>query len=915
MTTAGVVPACLLAAAPVVQPPHLEGDAALATEVLPGPPPLTSIQQAGLPRKDHKKSTQSLSYLPTSDPGTTYGANTVSTMAAAATEVDGPRRKRARLDKVRSQRASARNNHAATHIQEFAAPMEAVASSSHLAVESDGAAMQVDSDDAMLSRSNSVQLMEEGENGSTGRRGRDKGKGKERVAPVRVKEEPAAVSLNATDSTHGSAAVSGLIDALVASHPFCRPTWTTVHHVARLDRSYTVTGAQELSTSCVWTPQWSQQTFQQAMQGGIVQLRSQFRRQKPPPKPPTSLRFMAPLIDHVQSTIPSEYQLPEDIRTFFKNVAVGARGVYEDNSEHKKQHLNRHGQAEERDPYRLKDRNGDPVICFRCGSSALPPTVAATSPSTKRQRRATGAASTSESGRAIVSCDYCHLHWHLDCLDPPLALMPPWNRKWMCPNHADHVLQPKHRIPKANAPPIDITKPGQWNNGNIEVIQPESAVPMPPRFHVDEVLINGRRYRVPERIITMDFWNRTKKGQAMHIDRATYESGMSSPLTSLSGNSDDESEEMVVVGRPVKTFDLEELRAAMSLCGMHSGQTPKAIPGPSKGANTRQDAAPPKKMKISVHPPHKAPAEPVPVAAINGVAQPESAGVRRSSRRSRPARTYGFNEDCAELSEESREYILPEHTSRRQKRDSNGKFIRKADRSYHHHGHKASSSVAPSEAATTHASSSSPPLADTIPPSSMSTTSPEPSDTASGVVAAEPAVSAPSSRPKRNRQPARRADSPMTIISAPAQSNGNAPTRSPILNVPAPTSLHPSLRYKSTVSPPETVTKVSTPKNTTASKHAKHATPASTHKIAPISTAKDTTTTPSSGLKIRLPRISTVLPSVASSTADVDMSSAKTHNTSDVRPRRSLRRQTSVSTSMTGTSLSAPPSPKASGLT
>lgn len=64
------------------------------------PPPLASVQHAGVPRKDHKKTTQSLSYLPTSDPGTTYGANTVSMMAAAATEVDGPRRKRARLDKV-----------------------------------------------------------------------------------------------------------------------------------------------------------------------------------------------------------------------------------------------------------------------------------------------------------------------------------------------------------------------------------------------------------------------------------------------------------------------------------------------------------------------------------------------------------------------------------------------------------------------------------------------------------------------------------------------------------------------------------------------------------------------------------------------------------------------------------------------
>ena len=99
MTTADGVPACLLAVAPVLQPPHLEGDPSLATEILPGPPPLASVQQVGLPRKDHKKFGQVISYLPISDPGTTYGAYTISTMAAATTEVDGPRRKRARLDK------------------------------------------------------------------------------------------------------------------------------------------------------------------------------------------------------------------------------------------------------------------------------------------------------------------------------------------------------------------------------------------------------------------------------------------------------------------------------------------------------------------------------------------------------------------------------------------------------------------------------------------------------------------------------------------------------------------------------------------------------------------------------------------------------------------------------------------------
>lgn len=72
---------------------------------------------------------------------------------------------------------------------------------------------------------------------------------------------------------------------------------------------------------------------------------------------------------------------------------------------------------------------------------------------------------------------------------------------------------PKRRIPKHNAPPIEITKPKQFNNGNIEIIQPEmsSKTQTKPKVAVDEVLINGRRYRVPERIILLDFWNKVSK--------------------------------------------------------------------------------------------------------------------------------------------------------------------------------------------------------------------------------------------------------------------------------------------------------------------------------------------------------------------------------------------------------------------
>lgn len=109
----------------------------------------------------------------------------------------------------------------------------------------------------------------------------------------------------------------------------------------------------------------------------------------------------------------------------------------------------------------------------------------------------------------------------------------------MCPNHVDQILvcnfrrvfalgsmlietlqMPKKRVPRQMAP-VEVTKPGQWNNGNIEIIHPETSSPIvSTKVAVDEVLINGRRYRVPERVITMDFWNRAQgrdKGKAKEV--------------------------------------------------------------------------------------------------------------------------------------------------------------------------------------------------------------------------------------------------------------------------------------------------------------------------------------------------------------------------------------------------------------
>jgi hypothetical protein len=69
MAATSSMPAYLLPGVPVHQPSHLEGDASLATEILPGPPSLLSVQQS-TQKRDLKKPVYS--YLHPTDPGSTY---------------------------------------------------------------------------------------------------------------------------------------------------------------------------------------------------------------------------------------------------------------------------------------------------------------------------------------------------------------------------------------------------------------------------------------------------------------------------------------------------------------------------------------------------------------------------------------------------------------------------------------------------------------------------------------------------------------------------------------------------------------------------------------------------------------------------------------------------------------------------
>lgn len=100
------VPVYLLAGAPVLQQPRAgqdSGDPSLATEILPGPPQVSSVKQTAA-RRDSKKYAPLVSFLPQHDPGTSYAGMAAAPVTGtgileANLEVDGPRRKRARVDK------------------------------------------------------------------------------------------------------------------------------------------------------------------------------------------------------------------------------------------------------------------------------------------------------------------------------------------------------------------------------------------------------------------------------------------------------------------------------------------------------------------------------------------------------------------------------------------------------------------------------------------------------------------------------------------------------------------------------------------------------------------------------------------------------------------------------------------------
>ncbi|ETN39591.1 uncharacterized protein HMPREF1541_05817 [Cyphellophora europaea CBS 101466] len=206
-------------------------------------------------------------------------------------------------------------------------------------------------------------------------------------------------------------------------------------------------------------------------------------------------------LDHV---IPRAFILPDGIRDYFEGVRTGEEGEYAEFGQPRINNppkMNRAGFIEEPNYKEPRDAKGKLNICKGCGLGT--------------------------NGKDLVPCDYCDAKWHLDCVNPPLAIPPRRragdkpNASWRCPLHIEQDLvglgrqaeaapgdlggQPRLRRPK-NAKPLDVDFPrGFRNNGVIEVeLAPDGPA-------IREIDMEGSIYRLPEQAIRLDFIDRVKK--------------------------------------------------------------------------------------------------------------------------------------------------------------------------------------------------------------------------------------------------------------------------------------------------------------------------------------------------------------------------------------------------------------------
>ncbi|UNI14365.1 hypothetical protein JDV02_001000 [Purpureocillium takamizusanense] len=203
-----------------------------------------------------------------------------------------------------------------------------------------------------------------------------------------------------------------------------------------------------------------------------------------PSRVPVHRGIFASALNHLEKSIPRAFSLPKRIQNRFEGVKAGADGDYEDvvaNKTAKK----RNGYDELPDFFKQRE-DGQAVLCHAC------------------QRPATEI-------RSIIPCSACPLYWHIDCLDPPLAV-PPVLKAWRCPAHVDDILievpslAPAHRFRKVKAAQAiaPALSRGLKNNGHIEIEWSEEPDDADDSGWPDAQSF-GRTYKLAAKGVVLDF--------------------------------------------------------------------------------------------------------------------------------------------------------------------------------------------------------------------------------------------------------------------------------------------------------------------------------------------------------------------------------------------------------------------------
>lgn len=204
------------------------------------------------------------------------------------------------------------------------------------------------------------------------------------------------------------------------------------------------------------------------------------------------LKPMGTLLVAVDKVSHKDFALPSCLRSYFAGVQTGDKGQYDEVLPfpriNPRSGRNRSGRYD--DPFLLRtvDAKGKLILCHGCGR-------------------------TTNGRRPIIQCDFCPLAFHMDCIDPPLAIPPAQKpgsdrtyHSWMCPDHSWHdkffIVQDEEGYDLVKR----IRRPKNPRLIDVEILPDEEE-----DEKIEEQEEEGIMYRVSEKGVKLDFIQRVKR--------------------------------------------------------------------------------------------------------------------------------------------------------------------------------------------------------------------------------------------------------------------------------------------------------------------------------------------------------------------------------------------------------------------